>query len=201
MQQQAKMIRPLLDSLHDRRHPLILVGVSYGTSIACRLAMDYPDLVDGMVLIAPSIAPGEEKIYKIAYPIELPVFKWAIPRMLISANAEKLSHKKELEKLLPGWERLRIPVIYIQGENDRLIYPTNAIFARNKLVNATCLTVDMIPGRRHLIMLTEIKRIRQAIIEMTILAGNFSAGRSEIQIKVAKQSPSLMETLPVDKKQ
>lgn len=177
MEMQARMIRPLLDSLHARRHPLILVGVSYGTSIACRLAMDYPELVDGMVLVAPSLAPGEEKIYKIAYPIELPAFKWAIPRMLISANAEKLSHKKELTKMLPGWRGITIPVIYVQGANDGLIYPSNAAFARRELVNASCLTIEMIPGRGHLIMFSEIKKIKEAIVDMTILATQFASSR------------------------
>ena len=179
MQMQAKMIRPLLDSLHNRRHPLILVGVSYGTSIACRLAMEYPDLVDGMVLVAPSLAPGEEKIYKIAYPIELPAFKWAVPRMLISANAEKLSHRKELTKMLPRWKELTIPVIYVQGENDGLIYPSNAAFARRALVNASCLTIEMIPDRGHLIMFSEIKRIKESIVDMTILATQFSSARMQ----------------------
>ena len=181
MQMQAKMIRPLLDSLHKRRHPLILVGVSYGTSIACRLAMDYPELVDGLVLVAPSLAPGEEKIYKIAYPIELPAFKWAIPRMLISANAEKLSHKKELTKMLPGWKQLTIPVIYLQGENDKLIYPGNAQFARKELVNASCLTIQMIPNRGHLIMFSEIKKIKEAIVDMTILATQFASARTNLK--------------------
>jgi pimeloyl-ACP methyl ester carboxylesterase len=179
MEKQAKMIRPLLDSLHQMRHPLIIVGVSYGTSIACRIAMDYPDLVDGLVLVAPSLAPGEEKIYKIAYPIQFPFLKWAVPKMLISANAEKLSHKRELEKMLPHWQDIKIPVMYLQGKNDGLIYPSNAAFARRKLVNADCLTIDMIPGRGHLIMFSEIKRIKQSIIDMTVLAKNFSDGRNK----------------------
>ena len=182
MQQQAKMIRPLLDSLHQLRHPLIVVGVSYGTSVACRLAMDYPELVDGLVLVAPSLAPGEEKIYNIAYPIQFPFLQWAIPKMLLSANAEKLSHKRELEKMLPKWQNINIPVIYLQGKNDGLIYPTNADFARRRLVNANCLTIEMIPERGHLIMFSEIKRIKQSIIDMILLAKKFSEARKNPEV-------------------
>jgi pimeloyl-ACP methyl ester carboxylesterase len=173
MQAQSEMIRPLLDSLHQLPHPLILVGVSYGSSIASRVTMDYPELVDGLILLAPSLAPGEEKIFSIAYPIEFPLFKWAIPRMLISANAEKLSHREELQKMINKWKEIRIPVMYMQGKNDHLIYPSNAAFARKHLVNAACLSIEMIPKRGHLIMFAEIKKIKEAIVEMSRLAGNY----------------------------
>ncbi|MBE7173404.1 MAG: alpha/beta hydrolase [Williamsia sp.] len=163
---QSAMIRPLLDSLQKARHPLILVGVSYGTSVACRLAMDYPALVDGLVLIAPSLAPGEERIYSIAYFIEHPWVKWLVPSMFVSANAEKLHHREELERMLPYWEKIRVPVTYMQGENDQLIYTSNAQFAKNRLVHAPCLDITMIPNRGHLIAFSEKDRITRAIREM-----------------------------------
>ena len=48
VKKQAAMFRPLLDSLHKAVHPVIIVGSSYGAPIACRIAMDHPDLVDGL---------------------------------------------------------------------------------------------------------------------------------------------------------
>lgn len=171
---QSQMIRPLLDSLQITRHPLIVVGVSYGTSVACRLAMDYPRLVDGLVLIAPALAPGEEKIYPVTDFIELAWVKWLIPSMLVSANAEKLHHKEELQKMLPYWKNIRMPVIYMQGVNDGLIYTSNAGFARNHLVHAACLDITMIPGRGHLIAFSEMERINRAILEMIELAKDYS---------------------------
>ena len=174
---QAKMIRPLLDSLHHVHHPLIIVAASYGTSVACRLAMDYPELVDGLVLVAPSLAPGEEKTYAIAHQVDNPLIRWAIPEMLISANAEKLSHQGELQKMLPLWKNIKVPVIYLQGKNDGLIYPSNADFARQNLVNAACLDIYMIPGRGHLIAFLEIARIRKAILEMIQLSKKYNLAR------------------------
>ena len=44
------------------RETTFLVGPNRShTTIACRPAMDYPDLVDGLVLIAPALALREEK--------------------------------------------------------------------------------------------------------------------------------------------
>ena len=181
---QSRMIRPLLDSLRRACHPLVVVGVSYGTSIACRLAMDNPQLVDGLVLVAPSLAPGEERIFPIAYFIEQPWVKWLIPSMLASANAEKLRHKEELQKMLPYWENIRVPVIYLQGANDGLIYTTNAAFARDHLTHAACLDITLIPGRGHLIAFSEKDRVNQAILEMIELAKNYwnkKAPKKDIQ--------------------
>ena len=169
---QSLMIRPLLDSLQKVHHPLIVVGVSYGTSVACRLAMDYPALVDGLVLVAPALAPGEEKTYSFAHFIERSWVKWLIPSMLASANTEKLHHKEELQKMLPYWKSIRVPVMYLQGALDELIYPSNAMFARTHFTGATCLDVTMIPGRGHLIAFSEKKRIDQAIREMMRLVEN-----------------------------
>ncbi|HSK12746.1 MAG TPA: alpha/beta hydrolase, partial [Phnomibacter sp.] len=84
--QQAAMIAPILDSLHRGARPVVLVAASYGTPVASRLLMDYPHLADGLLLIAPAIAPGEEKTYWVSHVLESPFFTWAQPRMLHSAN-------------------------------------------------------------------------------------------------------------------
>jgi pimeloyl-ACP methyl ester carboxylesterase len=166
IQKQARIIASILDSLHHPHRPVVVVGTSYGTSVASRLAMDFPQLVDGLVLVGPSLAPGEEKIYDISYPMEVPPLKWMVPRTLVSANAEKLSHYQELKKMLPLWGRIKVPVIYIQGADDDLIYPSNARFARKKLVNAASLNVTLIPNRGHLITFTEKEFIQKSIVQM-----------------------------------
>jgi pimeloyl-ACP methyl ester carboxylesterase len=163
---QAAAIRPILDSLHKAHHPIIVVGVSYGSPIACRLTMDYPELVDGLVLVAPPLGPGLEKIYWVTYPAESPLIHWFVPRMLQTANQEKLHHKDELTKMLPLWDRIHVPVRYLQGEQDGLVDTTNAGFARAHLINAPSLDIQMIPGRGHLIAFNEKDKIEKAIIEL-----------------------------------
>jgi len=163
---QASIIRPILDSLHQAHHPIIVVGVSYGAPIACRLAMDYPALVDGLVLTAPALAPGQERVFWFTYMIEHPLIHWVIPRMFQSANQEKIHHKEELTKMLPLWPRIHVPVDYLQGGNDELVYTSNADFAREHLKNASSLDIQMIPGRGHLIAFSEKPRIRKAILDM-----------------------------------
>lgn len=163
---QSEMIRPILDSLHKAKHPIIVMGGSYGASIACRLAMDHPELVDGLILTGPSLAPGQEKMYWFTPIIELPAIRWFIPRIFRSANTEKMHHKKELEKMLPYWKNIRVPVAYLQGINDNLIDTSNAGFARQQLENAPFLDIQFIPGREHRLAQFEWPRIRAAIMEI-----------------------------------
>ena len=136
IRKQALLLKPLLDSMHALHHPVILVGASYGTAVASRLVMDNPGLVDGIVLVAPAIAPGQEKIFWFTPAIEHPALRWFVPRMLQSANTEKLHHAAELEKMLPLWKDIRVPVTYLQGAKDELVYTSNADFARSHLTDA-----------------------------------------------------------------
>src|SRR5688572_26510109 len=149
IKKQAEMIRPILDSLHKVSHPVIIAGGSYGASIACRIAMDYPHLVDGLVLTGPSLGPGLEKYFWFTPIVEHWSIRWFIPRIFRSANTEKVHHKKELEQMLPLWKNIRIPVVYIQGENDDIIDTTNASFARQQLVNAPYLDIQFVKQRFH----------------------------------------------------
>jgi len=166
IQKQSEMVRVLIDSLHQARHPVIIVGSSYGAAIACRLAMDHPELVDGLVLTGPAIGPGLEKYFWFTYIIESPLIRWFIPRMFRSANTEKVHHRKELEKMLPYWKDIRVPVVYLQGEHDDIVDTSNAGFARKHLVNVPYLDIQFIKGRQHRLAQFEWPRFKEAISEV-----------------------------------
>jgi pimeloyl-ACP methyl ester carboxylesterase len=173
IEQQANMIRPIVDSLHKLHHPLIIVAASYGTAIACRITMDNPGLVDGLVLIGPALAPGQEKMLWFTPAIEHRIFQWVVPRTLQSANTEKLHHREELTKLLPLWKNIRVPVIYMQGANDGLIYTTNLAFAKKELTNVPYLETNLVPGRGHLLVNPEKNLIKSKIVKMLDLVKQY----------------------------
>lgn len=170
LQKQAAMIQPLLQKINNTTKPVLLVSGSYGTSVACRLAMDYSNLVDGLVLIAPSLAPGQEYTYWFTPAIEHPALNWFIPRMFQSANTEKLAHKKELTQMLPYWKNIQVPVTYVQGANDKLIDTSNATFARQHLAHVPYLSVQLLPGQPHFIPFTAHSLIRQKILKVYTIA-------------------------------
>lgn len=172
IQKQAAMIQPILTELNKIKRPVIIVASSYGTSVACRLVMDNPGLVDGLVLVAPSLAPGQEKTYWFTPIIENPFIRWFIPRMFRSANTEKIHHKNELMAMMPYWGNIHIPVMYMQGAKDQLVYTSNADFAKKQLVNASYLDIKLFPGRPHFIPFSERPTIRKKILLMLELLQN-----------------------------
>jgi pimeloyl-ACP methyl ester carboxylesterase len=171
IQKQAQLLKPLLDSMHAFHRPVILVGASYGTAVASRLAMDNPGLVDGIVLVAPAIAPGQEKTFWFTPAIEHPALKWFVPRIFQSANTEKVHHAAELRKMLPLWSTIHVPVFYLQGSKDELVYTTNADFARTHIAGVQ---IQMIPGKGHLIAFSNKPEVEAAILRMIRLV----SGRS-----------------------
>ena len=86
--------------------------------------------------------------------------------MFKSANNEKIRHKEELTKMLPFWKNIHVPVMYMQGEKDELIYTTNAGFAKKHLTNVPYLDIHFFKGRPHFIPFTERPAIRQKILQM-----------------------------------
>jgi pimeloyl-ACP methyl ester carboxylesterase len=166
IQAQAEMIRPILDSLNKVSHPIIIMGGSYGSSIACRLAMDHPELVDGLVLTGPSLAPGKETMFWFTPIIENWSIRWFIPRIFRSANTEKMHHKAELEKMLPYWKDIQVPVSYLQGIKDDIIDTANAGFARQHLVNASSLEIKFIQNRYHRLAQFEWPTIRESVMSV-----------------------------------
>jgi pimeloyl-ACP methyl ester carboxylesterase len=166
VQRQAAMIRPLIDSLHRADKTVIIAGGSFGAAVACRIAMDYPDLVDGLVLTGPAIGPGREAYFWFTPVVESPLVRWFIPRIFRSANTEKVHHREELEAMLPLWKNIEVPVAFLQGENDDIVDTSNASFARKHLVNAPYLKIEMIKDRGHRLAQFEWPRIRQAILDV-----------------------------------
>jgi len=133
--------------------PLYIIGSSYGGTVAAKMAMLYPERVDGMVLISASLAPGKERIYPISYLIQHAPFRWLMPRMIQVANDEKLTHYDALNEMLPYWERIIAPVVLIYGTADNLIYPENANFAIRNLVNSVFVEEFPLEGEGHFLQI------------------------------------------------
>lgn len=114
----------------------ILVGYSLGGPVVSRMAMDYPQLVGGLVLVAPSIDPQLEKWEWYRHVGDFFLFRPIIPKELDVSNQEILPLEKQLTLMLPLWSTIRVPVTVIQGDKDKLVPPGNADFARKMLINA-----------------------------------------------------------------
>lgn len=135
LQRQSRLIGPLLKSLAERSNGcgIVLVGHSLGGSLVARMAIDYPQWVRGLVIIAGSIDPelGKPRWYNTLASV--PPVRWLIPGALAKANTEIMPLHDDLLAMVPAWADLHIPVTDIQGLTDKLVSPKNVAFARSVL--------------------------------------------------------------------
>lgn len=135
LQKQAKLIAPLLYKNRNSQKPVI-VGHSFGGTIAAKLAMDYPDMVGGVILAGAAIDPDHEKFFSIARIIEIPVLNKIVPKTMVVANQEKNTHVDELKLMLSEWSEIITKVTILHGKEDGLVPIENAYFGEMVLVNA-----------------------------------------------------------------
>ena len=162
LEEQAFMISKALQQFPKQR--FILIGHSLGGPVAARMAMDYPELVSGMVLVAPSIDPDQEKGEWYRYLGKNKLAQWFLPKTLFVTNEEIFDLKEELITMLPYWHEIRVPVIVIQGTEDKLVPKENADFAK-RMINPKYLDLWLLEGVNHFIPWNNSGKITKAIVD------------------------------------
>ncbi len=165
LEKQASALKPILEKYKNNR-PVILVGHSLGGPVIARMAIDYPDLVDGLVLVAASIDPElEPNETWFRAPFATPFLSWILPRSFRASNKEIYQLKPQLEEMLPRWKEIKCPVIVIQGKKDSLVPAGNADFAKKMLVN-TSVKFVLKEDMNHFVPWSNPELIRQAILDI-----------------------------------
>jgi pimeloyl-ACP methyl ester carboxylesterase len=167
LQKQAAVLKSVIDKNKSNR-PVFLVGHSLGGPLIARVAMDYPALVDGLIMVAPSIDPALEPDEWFRAPLSTPFLRWILPRSFRASNDEIYQLKPQLENMLPLWSKVVAPVIVIQGKKDRFVPYENAIFARDKMIN-TSVSLVVVDGMDHFVPWSNPELISTAISDMIYL--------------------------------
>ncbi len=163
---QAEYLKPIVLKYKQMGKKIILIGHSLGGPMIARMAMDYPALIDNLIIVAGSIAPElepNEKWFRI--PMDFTPIRVLIPSSFRASNHEILYLKPELEKMLPLWRNIRQPVIIIQGGKDMFVSPKNVDFAQKMLVNAKSLKIVKVDTMNHFVPWSHPQLIKRAIIE------------------------------------
>ena len=162
LQKQTEYFKPLLEKYH--KTPTYLVGHSLGGPIIAKIAMEYPDLIDGLIMVAPSIDPDlEPNEGWFRFPLHTPFLRWILPVSFRVTNDEIYFLEDELNLMLPDWKKITVPVTVIQGMKDSLVPPGNAEFAKNRLVNSEWLNIVLVEDMDHFVPWTNPDLIENAI--------------------------------------
>jgi pimeloyl-ACP methyl ester carboxylesterase len=165
LEKQAELLKPILEKYKNNR-PITLVGHSLGGPVIARMAMDYPQLVDGLVIVAGSIDPAlEPNETWFRAPLATPFLRWILPRSLRASNEEIYQLKPQLEQMLPLWKNVTCPVYVVQGQKDSLVPPGNADFAKKMLTNAP-VTLVLRDDMDHFVPWSNPELIRESILRL-----------------------------------
>jgi pimeloyl-ACP methyl ester carboxylesterase len=163
---QAANVAAIIQQLRIGDQPVVLHGSSYGGTVSARIAMDFPELIDGLLLQSASTAPLEEFTYWISHPTSHWSLRWLLPRAIQTANAEKLSHREQLEDMKSNWENIDASTVILHGTDDWLIYPPNAYYSCDQLVNANKVVHHMVEGKQHDLLWTAPNLLKQYLVEL-----------------------------------
>jgi pimeloyl-ACP methyl ester carboxylesterase len=165
LKKQAEILKPLLEKYKDHR-PLILVGHSLGGPLIAKMSMEFPNLIDGLIIVAGSIDPDlEPNETWFRAPLATPFLSWILPASFRASNDEIYQLKPQLQEMIPYWKNITCPVIVIHGTADDLVPYGNVAFAKKMLINAPTEFVTK-DGMNHFVPWSNPELIRAAILKM-----------------------------------
>ncbi len=167
LERQAKVVAQAFDVL-DENQNIVLIGHSLGGPVAAQVAIDFPNLVDGLIFVAALMDPELEKTKWIQYPATWPIIRSAIPEALRVCNEEILPLKAQLEEQKQKLATITQPSIILQGEEDELVPPGNADYLMKHLTRAET-SLHLYPESNHFIPFTQPGLIKKAMNEIRII--------------------------------
>lgn len=169
----------LVSLLPEGRDKAILVGHSLGGPIIARAAIDFPERVGALVIVAGSLDPNLEKINPLQH-----IGRWwpiskILPRSLYNANLEIFALQAELEKLGDDLDQITLPVVIVHGTQDRLVPYENVAYMKQMMTNAD-LDIVTLEGLNHFLPWNSKTIVDEAILRTSLILDESPNGTSLI---------------------
>lgn len=159
---QADLIAKMIEK-EGKGKKAFVIGHSYGGPVMAKLAMDHPDKVSKMMMLAASVDPELEMLKWFNYAADTWLASALLPSLWKVSNKEILPLKSELELMEPLWSQITSPIIVVQGTEDTLVPEGNAYFIKEKAVNADVRLV-ILQGENHFLPWNQVALIKQEIL-------------------------------------
>lgn len=164
IQQQSDLISPVLHTLNNGQ-PMYLIGHSLGGPMVIKLAADNPDLpIRGLVILAGSVSAADEPPERWRYVLDAPLLRLLLPGAIRPSNHELKLFKQDVIALQPAFARVTCPVFIMHGDQDPLVPPPNAVYARKMLINSAHVELIWLKGANHFIPWTRYNYIRAVLL-------------------------------------
>jgi pimeloyl-ACP methyl ester carboxylesterase len=152
---QASIIASLAKHLREQsqNQPVVLMGHSLGSSLAPQIALDFPELIDGLLLFAGTLNPELAQPRWFNYVAILPFAPMIIGDELSRANQEIFALEENVKRMSERLQELTAMTVVVQGMKDELVYPANIDFAE-EIFNTQTTTFVRLENEGHLFPMT-----------------------------------------------
>ena len=161
LSRQAKAIEPFLVPCNGRLP--VLVGHSLGGPVAVQAALDFPDKISGLIILAGSMDPALEKIRWWQNIARYAPIRWILPRPLLNGLEELVALKQELLQMSVNLHKIICPVVIVQGDEDRLVPPANARYMENMFTSARFVKTIRLKNQNHYLPWNNRKAVEEAV--------------------------------------
>lgn len=165
LQEQSDLISPLLQ-LWKNNKPAYVIGHSLGGPMAIKLAADNPDYFAGVILLAGSVDPAEEKPEKWRPVLYKTPLKFLVPGAFRPSNKELWFLKKDLKLLKADFTKVSCPVWIIHGDKDNMVPVGNAAYAKQMLIHSSHVETKILPGASHFIPWDHYGDIKEVLMQL-----------------------------------
>lgn len=165
LQEQSDLISPLMQ-LWKNGKPAYVIGHSLGGPIAVKLAADNPEYFSGVILLAGSVDPSEEKPEKWRPVLYKTPLKFLLPGAFRPSNKELWFLKKDLKLLKEDFTKVSCPVWIIHGDKDNMVPVGNAAYAKQMLIHSSHVETKILPGSGHFIPWDHYKDIKEVLMKL-----------------------------------
>lgn len=165
LQEQSNLISPIVKSIQNGK-PMYAIGHSLGGPMIVKLQIDNENLFSGLVILAGSVDPGEEKPEKWRPALYRTPLKYFVPGAMRPSNEEIWYLKKDLREMDKEWEKIICPVWIIHGDKDTFVPVGNVEYAKKKLTKAKSVEIKILPGARHFIPWEQYEDIKAVLMKL-----------------------------------
>ena len=162
---QSVILGALIANLQNGK-PFFIVGHSLGGPLCVKLAAYYPQNITGVLLLAASVAPGEEKAERWRPFFRVPPLRWLFPGAFKPSNDELWYFKKDVKSMPDDLQRIVCPVTIMQGLKDPLVPPGNAYYAQKQLIHSAKVKLITIEDANHFIPWTRYVLVKDALMHL-----------------------------------
>jgi len=165
LDEQSRLLSPIIRSFQNTK-PMYAVGHSMGGPMIVKLLMDNENLFSGLVLLAASVDPDEEKPEIWRKVLLHSPLKYFLPGAFRPSNEELVYLKKDLKETDKQWGKITCPIWIIHGNKDGFVPVGNVEYAKKKLINAKSVEVKIIDGARHFIPWEQYEDIKKVLLNL-----------------------------------